>query len=177
MPDPVDDTRNWLEQVVVGLNLCPFAALPLRTDRVRIVSSDAPDEESLLADLQRELQRLDSGPGVDTTLLVITKLLSRFSEFNQFLDLAEALVVACGLEGRFQIASFHPDYRFAGSRPDDRGNLTNRSPWPVLHILSEQSVSEALAKHPQPEDIYKRNIRVLESLEDSEVRALFSWLQ
>ena len=169
--------REWLDRVVVGLNLCPFAALPVRLERVRIVACDAQDEVELLAALREEITRLSRTPAeeTETTLLVVTRLLARFDEYNQFLDLADALVRACGFEGVFQIASFHPDYRFEGSEEDDLSNFTNRSPWPLLHILRERSVGDALARNPDAANVYEQNVRTLRSLDESEIRALFRW--
>ena len=158
--------HQWLEDVVLGLKLCPFAAEPLRAGRVRVCVSDATGEAALLDELQRELQRLAAASPLEleTTLVAIPKMLDAFFEFNDFLDAVNSLLVRGGWEGEFQVASFHPRYQFEGTQPDDIENHTNRSPVPVLHILREASVEAALAAHPDPERIPRDNIRRLRTL-------------
>lgn len=175
---PEQQVRRWLEQVVIGLNLCPFAATPYRRKQILITTSGATDEEALLGDLQKELKHIDRLPTtqLETTLLVIPHLLADFDDYNQFLDLAEALLGAGGWVGDYQLASFHPHYRFEGTEPDDPGNLTNRSPYPILHILREASLERMLANHPDPDAIPRRNIRRMESLSAEQRQALFPYL-
>ena len=170
--------RQWLEQVVVGLNLCPFAGAPFREGRVRITSSEAETEEALLANLQQELQRINEAPAeeLETTLLVVPGMLADFDDYNQFLDAVDDLLQREGWEGEYQVASFHPQYRFHATEPGDAGNLTNRAPWPILHILREASIDEALESYPDPDDIPERNIQKMEALTPEERRALFPWL-
>jgi hypothetical protein len=159
-------TRRWLEAAVLGLNLCPFARTPAREGRVRIARSEATDLDALLVDLQAELERLrDSEPSeLETTLLVHPEVLGDFLDFNDFLELAEALLRALDLEGEIQIASFHPDFRFADTPADDIANATNRSPYPTLHLLREDSIEQVLAQVADPDAIYQRNIEVLRRL-------------
>ena len=159
-------TRAWVARAVVGLNLCPFAKAVQLKGQIRCVVSDAGDAEALLATLCDELRRLaDADPAqVDTTLLVHPRVLTDFDDFNDFLDAADAAVDALGYTGVFQIASFHPQYRFAGSASDDLGNATNRSPYPTLHLLREASIERALRAFPAPESIYENNIRTLQAL-------------
>ena len=128
-------TRDWLEQVVIGLNLCPFAHREFANDRVRFAITDATTELQLLQSLESELQLLFGDPSIETTLLIHPQALGDFADYNQFLDLADGLLVQMNLEGIFQIASFHPDYQFDGTSPGDAENYTNRSPYPTLHIL------------------------------------------
>ena len=173
--DPLEDTRRWMDRAVIGLNLCPFAKAVVAKGQVRMVLSGAQDEAALLAELGEELLRLRDTPAaeVDTTLIVHPQVLSDFLDYNDFLEAADGLVEELGLEGVLQVASFHPQYRFAGSDPDDIANCTNRSPWPTLHLLREDSVSRAVAAFPDPDEIVERNIATLEKLGHSGWRELF----
>lgn len=127
----------------------------------------------MLLDLYHECQYLIENKSAETTLLVIPDCLKSFGEFNQFLDLCDALLAQYGWNGQLQIANFHPEYQFSGTQPDDRENCTNRSPYPVLHLLREQSLSKALLNYPCPEKIPANNIKKLESLDKSEIRRIF----
>lgn len=164
--DPIAAIRRWLERAVIGLNLCPFAKAVLAKGQVRFVLSAATTPEALLEQLGEELLRLRDTPAdqVDTTLLVHPRVLGDFLDYNDFLGLADALVAELDLEGVLQVASFHPDYRFAGTDPDDIGNCTNRSPHPTLHLLREDSVARAVAAFPDPDAIVERNIGTLRGL-------------
>ncbi len=164
--DPVALTRRWLERAVIGLNLCPFAKAVHAKGQVRIVASDATTPAALLAELGEELLLLRDTPAdvTDTTLLVQPQVLGDFLDYNDVLDQADALVESLGLDGVLQVASFHPDYQFAGSAPDDLANGTNRSPFPTLHLLREDSVERAVAAFPDPDAIVERNIETLERL-------------
>ncbi|MFS8064223.1 MAG: DUF1415 domain-containing protein [Luteimonas sp.] len=164
--DPIATTRRWLERAVIGLNLCPFAKAVVAKEQVRFVLSDATTSEALLAELGEELLRLRDTPAeqVDTTLLIHPQVLSDFLDYNDFLDDADALVEELALNGVLQVASFHPDYQFAGSAPDDVENFTNRSPYPILHLLREDSVARAVAAFPDPDAIVERNIETLRTI-------------
>ena len=170
--------RQWLEQVVIGLNLCPFAGAPYRNGQVRISISEATNDETLLAHVQNELALIDQTPAtqLETTLLVVPSMLADFDAYNQFLTPVDALLRHGGWEGKFQIASFHPRYQFRGTKGDDASNLTNRSPWPILHIIREASIDRALADYPEPDSIPERNIRTMKSLSPQEIRDYFPWL-
>ena len=159
-------TRAWVEHAVIGLNLCPFAKAVQVKDLIRYVCSDAQDTGALLAVLRAELQRLADTPmeEVETTLLVHPQVLQDFLDYNDFLDEADALLEAMGLDGTLQIASFHPQYQFAGSDADDIDNATNRSPYPTLHLLREASIERAVAAFPEAEAIYEANQRTLRAL-------------
>ena len=159
-------TLRWLRDAVIGLNLCPFAKAVYVKDQVRIVVSDASTERALLEQLGEELALLRDTPAeqVDTTLLVHPQVLGDFLDYNDFLDTADALVEALQLEGVLQVASFHPDYQFAGTAPDDAENLTNRAPYPCLHLLREDSVARAVAAYPEPDSIIERNIKTMQAL-------------
>jgi hypothetical protein len=162
----IDDTRHWLERAVIGLNLCPFAKAVHVKEQIRWVESPAEAPEQLLEDLVRELQFLaDADPAVvETTLLIHPRVLTDFLDYNDFLDVADAAVESLGLAGVLQVASFHPDYQFAGTAPDDVENLSNRSPYPTLHLLREASIDEAVAAFPEAASIYERNIETLRRL-------------
>lgn len=164
--DPIADTRRWLERAVIGLNLCPFAKSVVAKQQVRYVLSDATTPEALLETLGVELLHLRDTPAVeiDTTLIVHPQVLTDFLDYNDFLDDADALVEALELDGMLQVASFHPNYQFAGTEPDDIGNFTNRSPWPTLHLLREDSVARAVEAFPDPDAIVERNIEMLGKL-------------
>lgn len=157
-------TRRWVERAVIGLNLCPFARAV--ADRIRYRVSAATDADALLADLQSELLLLhESDPrDLETTLLIHPYVLQDFLDFNDFLGVAEAVIDALGFSGAFQIASFHPQYRFAGSGADDIENCTNRAPYPTLHLLREESVERAVAAVANPDSIYERNIETMRRL-------------
>lgn len=169
--------HRWLANVVLGLNLCPFARMPLEAGQVRICISGAGDEESLLEDLLVEALRLDSQPAttLETTLLVVPDCLQAFHDFNQFLDLAEDLLEFQGYSGVYQLATFHPHYQFAGTAAGDTENLTNCAPYPILHLLREASIERALAHYPDPESIPRNNIRAVQSLTGEQMRKLFSY--
>ena len=170
----VKATRRWIERVVIGLNLCPFARAPFLHDRVRLSVSAARDADALLSDLRQELCELrDSDPRVrETTLLVHPGALQDFFAYNDFLDRADHAIESLGLESELQIASFHPDYQFAGVEFDAVENYTNRSPYPMLHLLRESSVTAAIAKMADTDDIYRRNIQRLRQLGISGLRAV-----
>jgi len=159
-------TRAWVDHAVIGLNLCPFAKAVQAKELLRYVCSDARDTSALLAVLRIELQLLADTPidRIETTLLVHPQVLQDFLDYNDFLDEADALLQQMGLEGTLQIASFHPQYQFAGTMADDIENATNRSPYPTLHLLREASIERALAAFPEAESIYEANQRRLRAL-------------
>jgi len=159
-------TQHWLEQAVIGLNLCPFARAVHVKRQIRWVESPARDAQGLLEDLVRELQFLAAAEPetVDTTLLIHPHALNDFLDYNDFLDVADAAIEEQGLSGVLQVASFHPDYRFEGTAPDDVDNLSNRSPHPMLHLLREDSIARAVTAFPDAETIYERNIETLRRL-------------
>ena len=164
--DPISETRRWLERAVIGLNLCPFAKAVHAKGQVRYVLSDAEHPRDLLEQLGEELVLLRDTPAasVDTTLLVHPRVLQDFLAYNDFLDDADALIAALGLEGVLQVASFHPGYRFADADPDDMENWSNRSPYPTLHLLREDSVARAVDAYPDPDSIIERNRDTLRKL-------------
>jgi len=169
---------QWLQDVVIGLNLCPFANKPTRAGQVRLRVSEALNEEALLMDVEAELQRLDAEPvaTLETTLVIAPQMLTDFWDFNQFIGWVEALINRNGWQGVYQLATFHPNYCFAGAEPEDAENLTNRAPYPILHLIREASMAEVLARHPDPESIPEDNIRRVNALSEDERRNLFPYL-
>lgn len=165
-PAVIAATRRWLEKAVIGLGLCPFAAGVYRGGRVRFRVSARHTAPELLSDLCDELQWLQTADPeqCDTTLLIHPWVLGRFEDYNDFLEECDTTLHRLGLAGELQIASFHPDYRFAGSAPQDTENFTNRSPFPMLHLLREASVERGVATVEDPDDIYRRNIETLRAL-------------
>lgn len=159
-------TRAWVEHAVIGLNLCPFAKAVHSKNQIRYVVSEAEDGDALLAELASEITHLvEADPGtLDTTLLIHPQVFNDFLDFNDFLGAADDLLAEMGCEGVLQVASFHPQFQFAGSEPDDVSNATNRSPYPTLHLLREASIDRAVAAFPQAEAIYEANIRTLQAL-------------
>jgi hypothetical protein len=172
-PDTLDSaeavvaaTRTWLEQAVIGLQLCPFASSPYLNDRVRYYVSTERSSVGLREDLRHELQLLqDTDPlTCETTLLIHPHALTDFRDYNDFLDECDALLAELGLDGELQVASFHPRYQFAGTRAEDIENYTNRSPFPMLHLLREASVARAVASFPAVDQIGEKNIATLRRL-------------
>ena len=159
-------TRSWLERAVIGLNLCPFAKSAHVNQRIRYVVSGATTKPELLADLTTELRVLQNAdPAVcETTLLIHPAVLTEFVEYSQFLRAADKSLVRQGLADEFQLASFHPDYQFGEAGPDDIENYTNRSPYPMLHLLRETSITRAMAAFPDAAMIYDKNIETLHRL-------------
>lgn len=181
MGTPSDDdvlaaTRRWLEQAVIGLNLCPFAKSVYVKDQVRLVVSRARHLDAFLDDLDRELELLKTTPAeqVDTTLLVHPTLFPEFLVFNDFLNVADDVLVEHELEGVIQIAPFHPDFVFEGEDEADMSHFTNRSPFPMLHLIREESLEKAIASFGDTDVIYERNIDVLRKLGPEGWRSLMA---
>lgn len=165
-PDVIAATRRWVERVVIGLNLCPFAKLPYTRDAIRYEVSTASTTTDLLADLRRELSNLVARDPLDveTTLLIHPQVLGDFLDYNDFLDEADAVLVDLELDGTIQIASFHPDYQFADTTVDAIENVSNRSPYPMLHLLREASIARAVDSNIDVGTIPARNIETLRQL-------------
>jgi hypothetical protein len=159
-------TENWLEKAVIGLNLCPFAKAVHVKKQVRYVVSNATTPEALLEQLMEELQRLsDTDPEeVDTTLLIHPFVLTDFLDYNEFLDVADAAVEDMQLDGEIQVASFHPQYQFADTDVNDIANYTNRAPYPILHLLREESIDRAVDAFPEAEQIFEKNVETMNNL-------------
>lgn len=169
-------TRCWVERAVVALNLCPFASKPVEGEQVRYVVSSAEDEETLLADMQQELDMLrDSDPTlIETTVLIHPGVLGDFYDYNDFLGVVDAFLEDAGYSGEFQVASLHPQYQFGGTEVDDAENYTNRSPYPVLHLLREELLEKAILSYARPDKIPERNIRTVEKLGADKMREMLA---
>lgn len=172
------ETARWLNEVVIGLELCPFARRPMAANRVRLSVSDARNEEELLRDLANEMKLLDTTPAseLETTLVILPNYLQDFFDYSQFIGWSASWLKREGWRGVYQLASFHPQYCFAGSDPDDAENLTNRSPYPILHIIREESLSRALEFIEDVDLIPENNQRTVEALTAEEKRRLFPYL-
>jgi hypothetical protein len=157
---------------VVGLNLCPFAKRELVNDRVRFAVTDSTTEEQLLAALQAELELLNNDANIETTLLIHAYVLQDFYDYNQFLNVADELLLQMNLDGVYQVASFHPHYQFGGTAPDDAENYTNRSPYPMLHLIREESLERAIAGYPDVDQVPERNIALMNRLGQEKLQAL-----
>jgi len=162
----IAETRAWVQRAVVGLNLCPFAKAPMVKGQIRYVVCKACDTQALLDTLCAEMQALAAADPeqVETTLVIHPNVLADFIEFNEFLDLADVALGELGFDGVLQVASFHPQYQFAGTEADDVSNATNQSPYPTLHLLREDSIDRAVAAFPEADAIFETNIRTLEAL-------------
>ncbi|MYM38082.1 DUF1415 domain-containing protein [Duganella qianjiadongensis] len=159
-------TAHWVDKAVIGLNLCPFAKAVQVKQQIRYVVSDATTPEQLLEQLVAELEVLaEANPEkIDTTLLVHPQVLGDFADFNEFLDIADAALEELQLDGELQIASFHPDYQFADTDQNDIDNYTNRSPYPTLHLIREDSIDRAVQAFPEAADIFEKNIATMRAL-------------
>ena len=159
-------TRRWIAGMVIELSLCPFARRVFLADTIRYVVTPAEDEQSLIRDLDAELTKLatSSIAAVETTMLIHPCVLANFLDYNDFLDSAEERVEALGLRGIVQIASFHPAYQFAGTQADAVENYTNRSPYPMLHLLREESITAVADDADELLTIPVRNVETLNKL-------------
>jgi len=168
----VGPTKKWVETMVVGLNFCPFARAALQKESIRFSLVESTSEQELLAALSAELSFMRQNADIETSLLIHPQVLVSFHEYNQFLQVAEALLEDLGFAGELQIASFHPDYQFAGTMPEDAENYTNKSPFPMLHILREESLSKVLQNYSDPEAIPEQNIKLLQEMGAEEAQAM-----
>jgi hypothetical protein len=156
--------KQWLEKTVIGLQLCPFAKSVFDADKIRYTVSNSRDTEALMLELHDELKRLDDVPELETTLIIINQQLSDFEAFNQTLDYIDDMLDQYGWSGIFQVASFHPYYQFADTKIEDRENWTNRSPYPIFHILRESSLELAIESFPSIVDLPQENIKRMNGL-------------
>ncbi len=160
------EMRRWIEQAVIGLNLCPFAKSVYVKNQVRLVVSRARHLDAFLDDLDRELELLKTTPAeqIDTTLLVHPTLFPDFFVFNDFLDVVDQVLEEHELEGLIQVAPFHPTFQFEDTEPDDADNLTNRAPYPTLHLIREASIDRAVESGDSAETIVERNLKTVRAL-------------
>ncbi|MEP3888925.1 MAG: DUF1415 domain-containing protein [Hellea sp.] len=172
--DLINHTKKWLTSVVIGHNFCPFAKREYEADTIHYAVVEATDLEGQLKQIILHCAALDNDETRETSLLIFPKALSQFETYLDMLGVAASLLKDQGYEGIYQLASFHPEYLFAGVRPDDASHFTNRSPYPMVHILREASVEAALYKYPNPEKIPERNINLTQELGAATMRALLA---
>jgi len=165
-------TRNWLKDIIIKLNFCPFANREFLNNSIRYSASEAADLESGLHALAEEFNHLDNHPETETTLLIFPGCFSEFEDFLELIDFANQLLVELGYESVYQLAHFHPDYCFDGVQADDASNYTNRSPYPMLHLIREASLQKAIENHPDPEGIPDTNITLARKLGSDKMQSL-----
>ncbi len=171
-------TRQWIESFIIPLNICPFAKREFQNNRIRYQCRSGQNLEDHLFNLISECRYLDQHPETETTLLIYPEAFTHFDAFLDFLSLAEQLLYQHGFEGIYQLASFHPHYCFEGSDDNDPANYTNRSPYPMLHLIREASIEKALKHYPyDPESIPENNIQLLRKMGLDTLTALLSQLQ
>ncbi len=160
----IQQTQCWLKTTIIGLNFCPFANKEFKNDTIRYIASDCSDLESALHVMAEEFSHLDNNSSTETTLLIFTHFAEDFNEFLDLIYFANQLIDELGYDSSYQLAHFHPDYCFDGSKPDDAANYTNRSPWPTLHLLRESTLEQAIETYPDTAEIPQNNIQLAEKL-------------
>jgi len=160
----IQQTKNWVEEIVIGLNLCPFASQPFQNNSIEYAVSTGDSTEQHLQQLAGCFARLDKSEGIETSLLIYPDAYQKFDDYLDMLDFANHLLDDLDYAGTYQIASFHPDYRFADSAEDDASNFSNRSPYPMLHIIRESGLEKAIANYPNVEQIPENNIKKLREI-------------
>jgi len=173
----IAEVRAWLSGFVIELNLCPFAKKELLNERIRFVSSEATTVGKVLSELKAELNLLQARPEIETTLLILPSVFPDFYDFNDFLVEANRLIEELDLLGVYQIASFHPQYQFANTHINDAENYTNRAPYPILHLLRENSLEAAIASYPNSEHIPERNIALMKEMGEDKIKTLLEGLE
>jgi hypothetical protein len=155
----INQTKKWITDVVIGCNFCPFAAVVIKQQKIHYQVETSKDMNTCLSVFLQELKRLDQDPGIETSFLIFPDSFQLFQDYLNLLYLTENVLKKEGYEGVYQLASFHPLYLFAGTTENDASNYTNRSVYPMLHLLREESIDQALKKYGQPENIPERNIQ------------------
>ena len=167
-------TQTWLKTIIIAYGICPFAKRELERGSIRFIINHDTAIESCLLNLMLECDRVNTDSSIETTLLIYDSAFTVFDDYLDFLELAETLLIEQGYEGVYQLASFHPDYCFEGTETDDPANYTNRSPYPMLHLLRETSIERATATYPDPENIPQRNIELTRELGLTKMQALLA---
>jgi uncharacterized protein len=168
----IEKTKNWLEKIVIGLNLCPFAKHPFKSEKIRYILHEGNDLNALSDTLVHELRHLAKAEDLETTLIIVADTLQDFEDYLNYVDFSEQILPELNLEGVIQVASFHPLYQFYGSKLDDVENYTNRSPYPMLHLLKESSVTWAVDNFPNVNDIPNQNMKTMQDLGLEKVKAM-----
>lgn len=169
-------TQQWLNEVVIGLQLCPFAKKPFHQDTIRYIASKSLSDEERINELISECRNLDENRSIETTLIVYGKALSDFFDYSHFIEWANTTLKKNNWQGIYQIATFHPKYVFSNTENNDRGNLTNRSPYPIIHLLREETLQAVIESFPDTESIPEKNIETMNALTDTEIKRLFYYL-
>jgi hypothetical protein len=171
----IKTVKNWIEQFIIGYNICPFARKVFITERIKYVVNSSTDDEIILQAFLQELQWLNTTPAkkIDTTLFILTNAFPDFDHYLNFIYVIETMIEQLNYEGIYQVATFHPIYQFDGTQLTDAENFTNRSPFPIIHILREESVEKAIENYPNPEEIPKRNIALMNEMGVEKLRTLF----
>ncbi len=167
-------TMNWVKDFIVNLDVCPFAKREVDRESVRLVVLRSKKTDVALEELMSEIQWLDEQPDTETTLLVFPTLFKDFHRYLDFVEMAENLMFDQGCEGVYQLATFHPNYCFSGAEPEDVSNYTNRSPYPMLHILREASMDKAIEFYGDTSVIPEQNIEKMETLGKEKLDAMFT---
>ncbi|MGJ0489911.1 DUF1415 domain-containing protein [Methylobacter sp.] len=170
----ISATQAWVDSFIIGYNICPFAKRERERGSIYFTVNRTADIEYFLEHLIQECERLDSDDGIETILLIYPEAFTVFADYLDYLDIAERLLIEQGYEGIYQLASFHPGYCFEGAASDDPANYTNRSPYPMLHLIREESIERAVAAYPHPENIPERNIELTRRLGLAKMQALLS---
>ena len=170
----ITTTQAWLETIIIDYSICPFAKYELERGSIRFSVDHDTEIEHCLVNLMLECDRLNCDSSIETTLLIYGRAFTAFDDYLDFLELAEALLIDEDYEGVYQLASFHPDYCFEGAKQDDPANYTNRSPYPMLHLLRETSIDRAVDTYPNTENIPQRNIELTRELGLAKMQALLA---
>ncbi|MEN0048561.1 MAG: DUF1415 domain-containing protein [Bacteroidota bacterium] len=168
----IKNTQNWLQAFVIGMNFCPFAKVPFDQDRIQYLIEESNDWKQMAMTVGSAMKSLVETPAeeVETTLIILPNALPDFTKYLDFIDVVQDFLEEEGLEGVLQIASFHPQYQFANTTPHDAENYTNRSPYPMIHLLREKSVSRAVDHYPNVYDIPEKNIARLEQIGEEAIK-------
>ena len=160
----IQQTKNWVQEIVIGLNLCPFASLPFNNETIEYTVNSGNSTEQHLHQLADSFSKLDNTTNIETSLLIYPDAYQKFDDYLELLHFANSLLEELNYSGVYQLASFHPDYRFAGSTEDDASNFSNRSPYPMLHLIREKDLEKAIANYPNVEQIPENNIKKLREI-------------
>lgn len=174
--DILKHTQQWLEKIVIGLQLCPFAKKPFSQKTIRFTLSDAETDEDRIRELISECETLDKDSGIETSLIIYGHGLADFFDYTQFIDWANSTLKNNHWQGVYQIATFHPRYVFTNTHESDRENLTNRAPYPMVHLLRESRLQEAIELFPDTDTIVEKNIATMNELTDAKIKRLFHYL-
>jgi len=172
--DVIQTTQHWVDKMVVGLNLCPFAKRSIDHNQLRYVVDTRDDIESITQRLVEELERLVNDHSIETTLLIHPNFTTEFDAYLDYLSGVDDLIEALGYSGIFQVAGFHPNYQFEGVAEIDPANHTNRSPFPMMHLLRESSVAWAVETHPDIDSVPERNVELLRGMGERGIKALIA---